>query len=48
MRDGKWKLHLPRKQRGEVGLCDLSVVPSEGINIADEHPDVVARLRKTI
>ncbi|MHC4880371.1 MAG: sulfatase family protein [Planctomycetota bacterium] len=48
MRTGKWKLQLPRRQRGEPELYDLSADPSESLNVADEHPDVVARLRKTL
>lgn len=45
MRDGNWKLHLPRRQRGEAELYDLSVDPGESKNVAAEHPHVVARLR---
>lgn len=48
MRVGKWKLHLPRKQRGEPELYDLSVDPSESNNIAAAHPEVVGRLRKLL
>jgi N-acetylgalactosamine-6-sulfatase len=48
MRDGKWKLHLPRKQRGEVELYDLSADPSESNNVAEQHPDVVARLARKL
>ena len=44
MRDGKWKLHLPRKQRGNVELYDLAIDPSESRNVAEIHPDVVRRL----
>lgn len=48
MRDGKWKLHLPRKQRGIPELYDLSVDPSESTNVADLHPQVLARLTKQL
>ena len=48
MRVGKWKLPLPRKQRGEPELYDLSVDPSESNNIAAAHPEVVGRLRKLL
>ena len=48
MRDGNWKLHLPRKQRGAPELYDLSVDPSESHNIADEHPDAVKQLSKKL
>ena len=48
MRDGKWKLHLPRKQRGEPELYNLSIDPSESNNIAAQHLDVVKSLSKKI
>lgn len=48
MRDGKWKLHLPRKQRGKPELYDLSIDPSESNNIAEAHPKVVDRLGKLL
>ena len=48
MRVGKWKLHLPRKQRGKSELYDLSADPSESHNIAETHPEVVARLGKSL
>lgn len=48
MRDGNWKLHLPRKQRGVPELYDLSVDPSESHNIAVEHPDAVKQLSKKL
>ncbi|MEL7500714.1 MAG: sulfatase-like hydrolase/transferase [Planctomycetota bacterium] len=48
MRTGKWKLHLPRRQRGEPELYDVSTDPSESQNVADKHPEVVARLSKTL
>ncbi|EMI18218.1 N-acetylgalactosamine 6-sulfate sulfatase (GALNS) [Rhodopirellula maiorica SM1] len=44
IRDGKWKLHLPRKQRGEPELYDLSIDPSESNNVASEHPEIVKQL----
>lgn len=48
MRVGKWKLHLPRKQRGEPELYDLSIDPSESKNVAAENPDVATHLRKKL
>ena len=48
MRDGKWKLHLPRRQRGEPELYDLTADPSESDNVAKQHPDVVEQMSKTL
>ena len=44
MPEGKWKLHLRSRERREIELYDLSVDPSESQNVAEEHPDVVARM----
>lgn len=44
MRDGNWKLHLPRKQRGEPELYDLAVDPSESDNVAANHPEILKEL----
>ena len=48
MRVGKWKLHLPRKQRDRPELYDLSNDPSESNNVAEAHPEVVGRLGKSL
>ncbi|WP_182864732.1 sulfatase family protein [Rhodopirellula sp. JC639] len=48
IRVGKWKLHLPRKQRDRPELYDLSLDPSEGNNVAEAHPEVVGRLGKSL
>ena len=48
MRLGKWKLHLPRKQRGVPELYDLSSDPSESHNVAEQHPDVLADMSKRL
>ncbi|MEM6689641.1 MAG: sulfatase-like hydrolase/transferase [Planctomycetota bacterium] len=44
IREGNWKLHLPRKQRGIPELYDLSIDPSESNNIAKLHPRIVKDL----
>ena len=48
IRDGKWKLHLNRRNDEETELYDLSVDPSESNNVAEKHPEVVARLKKQV
>ncbi len=48
MRNGQWKLHLPRKQRGTPELYDLSADPSESTNVADANPQVLARLTQQL
>ncbi|MEM6473568.1 MAG: sulfatase-like hydrolase/transferase, partial [Planctomycetota bacterium] len=44
MRKGKWKLHLPRKQRGEPKLYDLDADPSERTDLSDHNPEVLKTL----
>jgi N-acetylgalactosamine-6-sulfatase len=46
MLEGNWKLHLGKNRRRKMELYDLSADPSESRNVADQHPEVVARLRK--
>ena len=57
VRSGKWKLHLPIRYRAwgqrrapkkprPAALFDLSSDIGETTNVADKHPDVVARLSK--
>ncbi len=46
MRVGKWKLHLNRK--APVELYDLEANPSESRNLAEAHPEVVAKLGKKL
>ena len=55
VRAGKWKLHLPLEQKlvrpgrhrpGELALYDLQNDIGEKTNLANEHPEVVARLLK--
>ncbi|MFO7906958.1 MAG: sulfatase [Pirellulaceae bacterium] len=45
VRSGPWKLYLPAKSEGAVRLYNLREDPRETENLADEKPDVVARLR---
>ncbi len=54
VRSGQWKLYLPLKKRlgraarpkrpGQVELYDLYADVGENTNLADRHPEVVARL----
>jgi N-acetylgalactosamine-6-sulfatase len=44
MREGKWKLHLGSRRGRGTELYDLSLDPSESRNVAEEHPDVVAKM----
>lgn len=48
IRDGKWKLHLPYRRRGEVELYDLAEDAAESKNLTAKHPEVVKRLRTQI
>ena len=48
VRDARWKLHIRRTdpdQPATPELYDLSVDPYERFNVAEDHPDVVERLR---
>jgi N-acetylgalactosamine-6-sulfatase len=44
MRDAQWKLHLGSRRDAEVELYNLSDDPAESRNVAEQHPDVVARM----
>ena len=44
MREGKWKLHLGSRRGRETELYDLSVDEAESQNVAEEYPNVVARM----
>lgn len=48
IRDGDWKMHLNRKRDQGIELYDLATDPSESKNVADEHPEVTARLKKQL
>lgn len=48
MRDGNWKLHLPRQRRGSPELYDLSVDPAERNNVAEANPEVLKRLMRQV
>ncbi len=39
-----WKLHGSLRRKGEVTLHDLRSDPSENVNVADSHADVLERL----
>jgi len=44
VREGKWKYYLPFDENGE--LYDLLADPAEAKNVAAEHPEVAASLKK--
>lgn len=44
MRDGNWKLHLPRKRSDLPELYDLSKDLSESSNLADKFPEVLSEM----
>ena len=44
MREGKWKLHLPRRRGVPPELYDLSLDPAESQNIAEQNPQVLAAM----
>ena len=48
MREGQWKLHMNTKRGGGLALYDLSKDPREKNNLADQHPEVVAKLKKKL
>lgn len=43
-----WKFHGSHRPRGEVELYDLATDPVERVNVAEKHPEVVARLSATL
>jgi arylsulfatase A-like enzyme len=47
IRDGRWKL-IEWHDEGAVELYDMEVDPGEKWNLADQHADVVSRLRESL
>jgi N-acetylgalactosamine-6-sulfatase len=47
-RIGNWKLHLNRRNQNASELYDLSADPSESKNVAQENPDILARLTEEL
>lgn len=47
MRQGNWKLHGQGRREG-IQLYDLSTDPTESRNVANQHPEVVARMEKAL
>lgn len=50
IRDGRWKLHVAHRGRAlqSSELYDIEVDPGESRNLADEHPQVLARLQHAV
>ena len=48
IRDGDWKLILPKKKGGAAELYNLASDPSEKCNVENEHPEMVEELTKKI
>ena len=48
MREGQWKLHLSRKQKGGDQLYNLQSDPSESKNVIDDFPEIATRMRKDV
>ncbi len=44
IREGQWKLVHPTRKRGESELYDLATDPTERINVAAQHAEVVKKL----
>lgn len=47
VRSGHWKL-WPKRGKSPVQLYDLATDPAEAINVAGQHPDVVARIAQSV
>ncbi len=48
IRDGRWKLYVPRRRQDETELYDVTADPAEEHNLATKNPDVVKTLSARI
>ena len=48
VREGRWKLHVRKKDDAMVALYNLAQDPGEQTNLADQHPDVVDHLQQLL
>lgn len=48
VREGRWKLFVPNKKKGELELFNILTDPAEKHNLALKHSDVVAQLKAKI
>ena len=46
VRDGRWKLHFRKGDDEILELYDLAADIGESVNLAEQHPEIVARLTK--
>jgi len=44
VRSGRWKLHFAKRREPLHALYDIEADPGETVDVAAEHPDVVAEL----
>lgn len=48
VRSGPWKLHVRKRDEEALELYDLDADIGETTNVADEHPEIVARLQEEL